>query len=239
MANKSLQLCFLTVCINFLCCSLFGQNTDATGSTDSSSRTTFHNGHYLKPAALIIPGTFLVYGVLKPVVKVIQNVDEDIYSHVENRYPNFHTNAEDYLMWTPSAAVYVMDAFKVKTTHTVKEHLILDAGSIIITGGFGYAMRVITHNIGEFNTHNTKFPSGHTANAFRAAEIFHQELKRVNPLLSYGGYVIAGSVGSLRILNKAHTFTQVIAGAGLGILSTKLTYLIFDKVKYHEKKLAN
>ena len=78
---------------------------------------------------------------------------------------------------------------------------------------------------------DTKFPSGHTANAFRGAEILHQELKESNKLLSYSGYIVATAVGVLRIYNKDHLLSEVLAGAGLGILSSKLTYWIFDKVK--------
>jgi len=48
--------------------------------------------------------------------------------------------------------------------------------------------------------------------------------------LSYSGYVVATGVGMLRIYNKQHYLSEVIAGAGLGILSTKLTYWVFDKV---------
>ena len=62
-------------------------------------------------------------------------------------------------MWAPSASVYAIDAFKVKTKHSFKEHLILDAGSIIVTGGLGYAMRLISRNSKGYNTYNTKFPS--------------------------------------------------------------------------------
>jgi membrane-associated phospholipid phosphatase len=138
-------------------------------------------------------------------------------------------------MWTPSASVYVMDAFKVKTKHSFKEHLILDAGSIVITSGIGYAMRLISRNINVYTTQDTKFPSGHTANAFRGAEILHQELKDKSRLLSYSGYLAATTVGVLRIYNKDHLLTEVLAGAGLGILSSKFTYWIFDKVKYKKK----
>jgi membrane-associated phospholipid phosphatase len=42
---------------------------------------------------------------------------------------------------------------------------------------------------------------------------------------------VATGVGLLRIYNKNHLLSEVLAGAGLGILSTKLTYWIFDKVK--------
>jgi len=188
--------------------------------------------HYLKPAALIVPGTFLVYTGLKPFIGGIGRLDDTIYSHIKTKYPGFHTSAEDYMMWAPSASIYFLDACKVKTKHTFKEQLILDAGSIIITGGVGYAMRVVSRHIDAYKTYATKFPSGHTANAFRGAELLHQEIKDDNKLISYSGYVVASAVGVLRIYNKDHLLTEVLSGAGLGILSAKLTYWIFDKVKY-------
>jgi membrane-associated phospholipid phosphatase len=135
-------------------------------------------------------------------------------------------------MWVPSASVYALDAFKVKTQHSFTQHLILDAGSILITGGIGLGMRMISKNMTAYNSNGTKFPSGHAANVFRGAEILHQELKLQNPVLSYGGYVVATGVGLLRIYNKNHYLTEVLAGAGLGIISTKLTYWIFDKIKF-------
>jgi membrane-associated phospholipid phosphatase len=188
----------------------------------------------LKIKNLIIPGAFLIYGGLKPVINGIPKLDDKIMNNIQENYPGFHTTAADYLMWTPSASVYVMDAFKVRTQHTFKEHLILDAGSILVTGGLGFGMRKISEKINAYNSENTKFPSGHTANAFRGAEIVHQELKFSHPVLSYSGYVVAAGVGLLRIYDKDHFLSEVLAGAGLGILSTKLTYWIFEKVK--EKK---
>lgn len=215
-----------------------GQDTALVSysATDTLIKKKQHKSNYLKPPAIIIPVAFLLYGSLKPVVSGIQNLDNDIMAHVKNKYPDFHTNADDYLIWAPSASIYVMDAFKVKTKHSFKEHLILDAGSIIVTGGIGYVMRKISGNIATYNTQGTEFPSGHTANVFRGAEIVHQELKGSNELLSYSGYLVATSVGILRIYNKQHFLTEVLAGAGLGILSTKLTYWIFDKAKYGKKR---
>lgn len=192
---------------------------------------TLTSQHYLKPAGLIVPGTFLLYGGLKPAIRGIENLDRRIMDHVVENYPDFGTALPDYLMWAPSASVYILDAVNAKTAHNFKEHLLLDAGSIVITGGLGYAMRQITKNNKTFNETGTQFPSGHTANAFRGAEILHQELKKSHPVLSYSGYVIAGGVGVLRIYDKAHLLSEVIAGAGLGILSTKLTYWIFERGK--------
>ena len=217
---------------------LAAQNLTTTNrpGKDSTAYDRESASHYLKPTALIVPGTFLIYAGLKPVIHGIRKLDDTIYENVKANHPGFHTNVEDYLMWAPSASLYALDAFSIKTKHNFKEHLILDAGSIIITGGVGYAMRLVSRHIEVYKTYGTKFPSGHVANAFRGAELLHQELKNKNKLISYSGYVVATAVGVLRIYNKDHLLTEVLAGAGLGILSTKLTYWIFDKVKYAKKQ---
>ena len=236
MFTTSIKLYFvLTACLNAgiifaqTDTILYKQDTLQTGCT----------ARYLKSSVFIIPGAFLVYSGLKPFVNGIQKADDSLYEHMRERYAGFHTNAENYLMWVPSASVYTLDAFHIKTQHNFKEHLMLDASSVVITGGIGYAMRLISKHISAYNTYHTRFPSGHTANAFRSAEFFHQELKKINPLLSYSGYLVAATVGVLRIYNKDHLLTEVFAGAGLGILSTKFTYWLFDKIKCKNHKITN
>lgn len=204
--------------------------------SDTAIKQENGNSKYFRPATLIVPGTFLAYGGLKPVVSGIARLDNDIMEQVKKNHPGFHTNADSYLMWVPSASLYVMDAFKVKTKHSFQEHLLVDAGSFILTGGIGYVMRKVTENIEEYNTQGTRFPSGHAANAFRGAEIVYQELKHSHKLFSYSGYLVATTVGALRIYNKNHLLTEVLAGAALGIFSTKITYWVFDKAKYRKKR---
>jgi len=234
-AARTLILAFLfTACAN-LALAQDSLLIDTAGSF-KTAEITGKPGRYLRPKALIIPGTLMLYGCLKPVIPAIQNADNKIWENVMTNHPDFETKADDYLMWAPSATVYILDAFQVKTKNKFYEHLIIDAGSIAVTGGIGFVMRKISGNIEEYNTHDTWFPSGHTANAFRGAEIVFQELKDTHPWLSYSGYLIATGVGVLRIYNKTHLLTEVLAGAGLGMLSTKLTYFVFDKIKYRKKR---
>lgn len=78
------------------------------------------------------------------------------------------------------------------------------------------------------STHNS-FPSGHTATAFVAATVLHKEygLTR-SPWFSVGGYAVAMGTGFMRVLNNRHWISDVMAGAGIGILSTELGYFIGD-----------
>lgn len=215
---------------------LLREDAMAFSIRDSIPTEAGEKARYFRPAAIIVPTTFIVYGCLKPVIQGIEHLDTRIWDDINKNHPDFYTSADDYLQWVPSASIYLMDAFKVKTKHSFKEHLLIEAGSIIITGGAGFVMRKISGNMEVYNTHGTWFPSGHTANAFRGAEIVFQELKDRNRVLSYSGYLVASAVGVLRIYNKQHLLTEVLAGAGLGMLSTKLTYLVFDKAKAHKKK---
>jgi membrane-associated phospholipid phosphatase len=240
MSNKRFYYIFLLLLFIFFYSFLAAQdsslisNKSKTNLIEDSARQMVHgvnDNHYLKPSALIVPGAFLIYGGLKPVINGIPKLDDKIMSNVRKNYPGFHTNAADYLMWAPSASVFAMDAFHVKMKHNFREHLILEAGTVVVTGVLGFGMRKISENIDAYHSENTQFPSGHTANAFRGAEIVHQELKFSHPILSYSGYVVATGVGLLRIYNKDHFLSEVIAGAGLGILSTKLTYWLFEKIK--------
>jgi membrane-associated phospholipid phosphatase len=44
------------------------------------------------------------------------------------------------------------------------------------------------------------------------------------------GYIIAATTGYLRIRNNKHWLSDVVAGAGTGILSTRLVYHFYPKI---------
>ena len=72
------------------------------------------------------------------------------------------------------------------------------------------------------------FPSGHTFVAFTGAEIIRREYGKEYPWIAVAGYTVAVLVGAMRIYNNRHWAGDVLAGAGLGMLSVTLTYWIFD-----------
>ena len=73
------------------------------------------------------------------------------------------------------------------------------------------------------------WPSGHTATSFVGATILHKEygLTR-SPWYSVAGYGVATATGVMRILNNRHWISDVLSGAGIGILSTELGYAFGD-----------
>ena len=73
------------------------------------------------------------------------------------------------------------------------------------------------------------WPSGHTATSFVGATLLHKEygLTR-SPWFSVAGYGVATATGVMRVLNNRHWVSDVLSGAGIGILSTELGYALSD-----------
>ena len=73
------------------------------------------------------------------------------------------------------------------------------------------------------------WPSGHTATAFVGASLLHKEygLTR-SPWWSVAGYGVATATGVMRVLNNRHWISDVMSGAGIGIMSTELGYALGD-----------
>ncbi len=73
------------------------------------------------------------------------------------------------------------------------------------------------------------WPSGHTATSFVGATLLHKEygLTR-SPWFSIAGYGVATATGVMRVLNNRHWVSDIMSGAGIGIMSTELGYALCD-----------
>lgn len=82
---------------------------------------------------------------------------------------------------------------------------------------------------------NNSFPSGHTATAFMSAHLFQREYGARYPLLGSVAYFSALTVGVGRVLNNRHWAGDVLFGAGAGIFSAELGYIVSDLIFSPEK----
>lgn len=193
----------------------------------------------LRVRETILPISLLAFGSAKAFSPAIRNLDTDLRNKISERHPNVGFNADDWLQWAPSASVYALDAAGVKLKHRFRQHLLLDAGSILITGGAGFVMRKVSERIDGFEIVDTQFPSGHTANAFRGAELLRREMSGRHPLLQWSGYLVAGLVAGSRLMRNEHHLSEVVAGAGLGILSTSITYGLHQRLLRSKRGMPN
>ena len=101
--------------------------------------------------------------------------------------------------------------------------------SYAIMAGFVNGIKYTASEMRPDGSTANSWPSGHTATSFVGATILHKEygLTR-SPWFSVAGYGVATATGVMRILNNRHWISDVLSGAGIGIMSTELGYAIGD-----------
>jgi len=62
--------------------------------------------------------------------------------------------------------------------------------------------------------------------AFVGAHILFKEYRDVSPWIGAAGYAVATATGVMRILNRRHWLSDVVAGAGVGILCVEASELL-------------
>ena len=60
--------------------------------------------------------------------------------------------------------------------------------------------------------------------------MMHKEYGDRSPWYSISAFTVATATGISRILNNRHWLSDVLAGAGIGILSTELGYYLADLI---------
>lgn len=172
------------------------------------------------PKHLILPASLITVGVVGTAIDGMN--DFHLFSRKES-VKKIHV--DDYMEWGMLGWVFVCDLIG-KEKHNWVDQLCL----VTIAEGFNAAMtRTLKYTVNEPRPDGRpySFPSGHTANAFLGAHIAYKEFKDSSPVLAYSGYALAAFVAGSRLYNNRHWVADVVAGAGFGILSVELSYLVY------------
>lgn len=191
--------------------------------------------------ALLVPGMLIVYGVTSLENDGLKNLNAELKDEVYTETPHKKIPIDNYLQFAPAAAVYGLNALGIKGKHSFRDRSMIYAMSNIFLNGTVYSLKKITSVQRPDGCAYTSFPSGHTAEAFASAEFMRQEYKDVSPWYGVAGYAMAITTGYLRMYNNKHWFSDVVAGAGVGIASTKLAYWLYPKIQHNlfKDKLVN
>ena len=119
--------------------------------------------------------------------------------------------------------MYIADIAGVKSKNhwfDQTKHLLI---SNIITSVITHSIKQLTKKIRP-NGSNYSFPSGHSSFSFTNATVLFNEFNHSSPLIAYSGYAFSTTTGIFRMINNKHWLSDVLVGAGLGILVTNLVY---------------
>ncbi len=171
---------------------------------------------------LVVPVSFVALGALgigenapmRGINLAIRNGLNEASGGVKLRF-------DDYVQYVPVAFYLTLDFMGLKAKHSFGERVAVAAVTYIavtaISQGLKYAVREPRPDTGTRNS----FPSGHTMTAFAGAELVRSEYGWG---VGMGAYALAATVGFMRMYNGRHWFNDVLAGAGLGILSARIGY---------------
>ncbi|TCD01837.1 phosphatase PAP2 family protein [Pedobacter psychroterrae] len=190
------------------------------------------SGYHPKAAAFVFPAAFIGYGLVSLAGKnPVRSLDLTTENELQEDHPLFAAHADNYLQFAPAAVVFGLHLAGVKTRHRIGDAVGIYLMSIAIMTGSVTAMKHITKRERPDHSVFNSFPSGHTATVFASAEFLKQEYGEQYPWLEYAGYAVATTTGALRMYNNRHWLSDVVAGAGFGILSTKLSYILYPQVR--------
>ncbi len=173
----------------------------------------------------------IAYGITALKSDGLRDWNEGIKEEIWTEAPHNQVHIDNYLQWAPAAAVYGLNLAGIHGEHNFRDRTIIYGITLLIQSSVVASVKSISGETRPNGAGTASFPSGHTANAFAGAEFLRREYKDVSPWYGIAGYAAAATTGFLRIYNNKHWLSDVVAGAGVGILSTDLAYYIYPTVK--------
>ncbi|GEO07114.1 hypothetical protein AAE02nite_47780 [Adhaeribacter aerolatus] len=181
--------------------------------------------NYLQPLAA--PALLVGYGFLSLGNPEFLETNEGFQRVIAEQYTGFHSGLDNYTRYVPLGAVYGLNLAGVKGQHDLVNLSLIFAISSFLNNTITKNLKRISRERRPDFPSLDAFPSQHTSTAFANAEILRQEFKNQSGWYGVGGYSFAVATGALRMLNNRHWLSDVMAGAGVGILSTRLAYVIY------------
>ena len=175
----------------------------------------FHANQLIVPVSLIAVGTFGYYS------KAFHKLNRHIQKGMNNLRGDHYFHYDDWIQYMPAAGYLALGFWKNKRKLQFKERILVEATAYLsMTAIVNIAKYSFKEKRPDSDARNS-FPSGHTATAFTGAELIRAEFGWGMGSIAYA---VSTGVAFLRLYNNRHWFNDVIAGAGIGILSARIGY---------------
>ena len=128
---------------------------------------------------------------------------------------------DDVMQYVPLASAVGLGFCNTEVCHPLRERVALTATSLASLTGIAGGLKLMVSEERPDGSDYRSFPSGHAARAFAGAELVRSEYGWG---WGIGAYALATGVGVLRITGDHHYTHDVIGGAAIGVLSSRLAY---------------
>ncbi|HVZ25073.1 MAG TPA: phosphatase PAP2 family protein [Sediminibacterium sp.] len=179
--------------------------------------------------SLVLPAAMIGYGIIALNDGTFSDWNEDLQRKIHAPM-GATTHIDDYLQYLPALASHVLSLAGVKPRHRLFDRLVIDGITASIATTSVFLVKRISHETRPDLSDSYSFPSGHAATAFASAELLRMEYKDASPWIGISGYAVAFATGYLRMYNNKHWLGDVVAGAGIGILSARIATQFYPLV---------
>lgn len=177
------------------------------------------------------------FGVPVIVTALAIKPQDNRFSNYLRPYPStFKNSFDDYTQYAPLAAKYIMKACGVKGRSSWLRMFVSDAFAAAIMAATVNTMKYTITMPRPTGGATNSFPSGHTATAFMSATLLNKEFGHLSPWIPITSYALASATAVGRQLNLRHWLSDVLVGAGIGVVSAELGYYFADLI-FKEKGL--
>jgi membrane-associated phospholipid phosphatase len=182
-----------------------------------------------KPTQLIVPALLIGVGTTGLVSDWMKYQNREIRDELQENIDRRIT-IDDFTQLAPTAAMYALRLCGVHGRHGYGGMTVLAGTSAALMGVTVLVLKNATRVERPNGSARNSFPSGHTAMAFMGAELLRREYWEVSPWIGVAGYAVAAGTGFFRMYNNRHWLTDVLAGAGIGILSVQAAYWLYPAI---------
>ena len=215
--------------------------TEVTYNDSIVPQDSIYNPYKFNILQLAIPSTLIGVGIIGLESDWLINQNKEIREELQENIDNKIT-IDDFSQYAPMVATYGLNLCGIKGKHGYGDLTIILGTAYALMGVTVNTMKSVTNIERPDGSARNSFPSGHTATAFMGAELLRREYWNVSPWIGVAGYAVAAGTGFFRMYNNRHWLTDVIGGAGIGILSVQAAYWLYPvitKTFFHKRYLKN
>lgn len=184
-------------------------------------------------AGVVAPAVMIGVGIAGLEWKGLKNVNHKVTDALWDDGTHKKLRLDEATQLLPIAGSYLLNLCGVKGLHDYVDLTIITGTASLMLASIVYPTKDFVSSRRPDGTKFNSFPSGHSAWAFMGAEIMRREYSHVSPWIGVSGYLVATGTAFLRLYNGAHWLTDVVAGAGIGILCAEAAYWLYPAVAKH------